>query len=103
MTLGNLFDLVRVINQGRDASATAEELAPAQDLLRELSGIFGLQLEKAGAGGAEAAPFIDLLIEIRKRLREEKLWELSDVVRDQLKELGVVLEDSKDGTTWKWA
>jgi cysteinyl-tRNA synthetase len=30
------------------------------------------------------------------------LWELSDQVRDRLAELGVLLEDSKTGTTWRW-
>ena len=28
---------------------------------------------------------------------------LSDLIRDQLKELGVTLEDSKEGTSWKWS
>jgi len=27
---------------------------------------------------------------------------MSDQIRDELKELGVALEDSKDGTTWSW-
>ena len=101
-TLGHLFDLVRVINQTRDANATDEELTEAQDLLREITGVFGLQIERDDAKQAEVSPFVDLLIDIRKQLRDEKLWELSDVVRDKLKELGVVLEDSKEGTTWRW-
>jgi cysteinyl-tRNA synthetase len=100
--LGFLFELVRVINQARDAGATEEQLTEAQDLLREFGGVFGLRLEKSAQGGAEAAPFIELLIELRKSLRQEKLWALSDQVRDRLKELGVVLEDSKEGTTWRW-
>jgi cysteinyl-tRNA synthetase len=51
---------------------------------------------------ASAAPFIDLLVQVRGELRLQKLWALSDVVRDRLIELGVVLEDGKDGTTWRW-
>jgi cysteinyl-tRNA synthetase len=35
-------------------------------------------------------------------LREQKLWELSDQLRDQLDELGILIEDSKDGTSWRW-
>ncbi len=100
--LGQLFDLVRVINQARDAGATPEELLGAQNQLRELADIFGLQLEKSQEGKAEAAPFIDLLINLRRALREEKQWAMSDLVRDQLKELGVLLEDNKDGTSWRW-
>ncbi len=100
--LGHLFDLVRAINQARDSSATAEELAEGQDLLRELTAVFGLLGDRAGAGLAEVAPFVELLLEVRKKLRQEKLWELSDLIRDQLKELGVLLDDSKEGTTWRW-
>jgi len=100
--LGHLFDLVRAINQMRDSSATAEELAEGQDLLCELTTVFGLLSDRAGAGLVEVAPFVELLLEVRKKLRQEKLWELSDLIRDQLKELGVMLDDSKEGTTWRW-
>jgi cysteinyl-tRNA synthetase len=100
--LGYLFELVRVINHARDNSATAAELAEAQDLLLELTTVFGLRIDQGEDKQAEVSPFVDLLIEVRKRLREEKLWALSDQIRDQLKELGVVLEDSKEGTTWRW-
>jgi cysteinyl-tRNA synthetase len=99
--LSHLFELVRSINQARDAGAGASILAPAQDLLRTLAGVLGLRLEREEEG-AQAAPFIDLLIEIRRELRQQKLWSLSDLVRDRLLELGVILEDGKDGTTWRW-
>jgi len=100
--LGQLFELVRAINQARDAGTDSTMLSPAQGLLKELAGVLGLRLEKAEASGAEAAPFVELLIEIRNQLRRQKLWALSDQIRDQLGELGVVLEDNKDGTGWRW-
>lgn len=100
--LGHLFDLVRMINQCRDSGATPIELTPAQDLLSELSGVLGLKMNKTSTDLAQAAPFIDLLVELRKKLRDEKNWELSDLLRDRLIELSVVLEDSKEGTTWRW-
>jgi len=96
-----LFELVKAINTARDGSASAAELEPAQSVLRELAGVLGLRLkEKQGSGGAEA--FIDLLVEVRSEVRKQKLWALSDLIRDRLKELGVTLEDSKTGTTWRW-
>jgi cysteinyl-tRNA synthetase len=100
--LGHLFDLVRVINHARDNSATAEELAEAQDLLRELTAVFGLRIDPGAGRQAEVGPFVDLLLDVRQRLRDEKLWALSDQIRDQLNELGITLEDSKEGTTWRW-
>ena len=100
--LGYMFDLVRSINQARDGSATAGEIEAAQALLLELGGVLGLSLAEEDGDTTGAAPFIDLLIEVRKELRNEKLWALSDKVRDELKARGVVLEDTKEGTTWRW-
>jgi cysteinyl-tRNA synthetase len=101
--LGHLFDLVRVINQARDAGVPQSRLNGAQILLRELAeDIFGLRLEHPRTEIQQAAPFIDLLVKFRGQLREQKLWELSDQLRDHLANLGVLIEDSKDGTTWRW-
>lgn len=100
--LGSLFELVRAINQARDLGADDDTLKRAQAILKEISSVFGLRLERAAHAG-QADPFVDLLLEIRTELRKQKLWSLSDVVRDRLKDLGVVIEDSKTGSTWHWA
>lgn len=98
--LASLFELVRVINQTRADGATDGQLKPAQELLRQLTGVLGLTLEKTEKSDQTVDGFVDLLIEIRKDLRQNKMWELSDKIRNRLLELGVVLEDSKDGTSW---
>jgi cysteinyl-tRNA synthetase len=100
--LGQLFDLVRATNQARDAGVDQATLILAQDMLRELTGVLGLQLEKSEEVSGDIDPFVDLLVEVRQSLRDEKLWDLSDMLRDRLAELGVILEDSKEGTTWRW-
>jgi len=99
--LGYLFELVRAINLARDSGVTAEIVTSAQDLLRQFLEVFGLQAERKTETG-QADSFIDLLIELRRELRAQKLWALSDQVRDRLAELGVLLEDSKEDTTWRW-
>ncbi len=99
--LGHIFELVRLINASRDAGATDEELRPAQNTLRELTSVLGLELkEKEGSGDADK--FIDLLLEVRSEVRTQKLWALSDLIRDKLAELGVTVEDSKEGSSWRW-
>ena len=100
--LSHLFELVRVINQTRAEGATAEQLADAQALLLKLTSTLGLAIEKETVSNQAVDGFVDLLIEIRKDLRANKMWALSDKVRDQLARLGVILEDSKDGTSWHW-
>jgi cysteinyl-tRNA synthetase len=100
--LSHLFDLVRSTNQARADGANLADLTPARELLHELTGVLGLGLARPNQEKQVADPFIDLLITVRSELRKQKLWALSDLVRDRLTTLGVVLEDSKDGTTWHY-
>ena len=44
---------------------------------------------------------MELLIELRARLRKEKNFGLADEIRKRLTELGVTLEDRADGTRWR--
>ncbi len=101
LALAALHELVKAINTARDNGASNEQLQPAQTTLRELTGVFGLRLlDKKGSGDADK--FIDLLVEVRSEVRKQKLWSLSDQIRDQLKSLGVTIEDGKEGTKWRW-
>ena len=99
--LGHLFELVRVINQARDAGVRTEALGKAQEDLRIFSGVLGLELEVDQVAGHEAASFIDLLIEVRQELRHAQHWTLADLIRNRLEDLGVILEDGKGDTTWR--
>jgi cysteinyl-tRNA synthetase len=101
-SLGHLFDLVRAINQAIDAQVNAGVIREAQDLLRERMQVLGLRPERSQESTEQTAAFIDLLIQVRKDLREQKLWSLSDKIRDELVRLGVILEDGKSGTQWRW-
>ncbi|NTU75667.1 MAG: cysteine--tRNA ligase [Anaerolineaceae bacterium] len=98
-----LFELVKNINQTRADSATAEQLADAQNMLRELGGVLGLRLEEKTSGGGAADAYVNLLLEVRAEIRKQKLWALSDLIRDRLAELGVTLQDSKEGSSWHWS
>lgn len=96
-----LYDLAREINRARDEGAAANALAAAQATLLELAQVLGLTLKPPEARSASAAPFIELLITVRKDLRAAKQFALADKIRDDLAKLGVLLEDSAQGTTWK--
>ncbi|MBE0683176.1 MAG: cysteine--tRNA ligase [Anaerolineales bacterium] len=96
-----LFELSKFINTARDNSATDEQLKPAQSTFSELAGVLGLSLvEKKGSSEQEAQ--VNALIAERNEARKQKNWARSDQIRDQLKEMGVTIEDSKDSTTWRW-
>jgi cysteinyl-tRNA synthetase len=101
LALAALYELVKAINTARDEGATTEQLQPAQDVMRELSGVLGLRLSEKEAAG-EVEKFISVLLEIRSEARKQKLWAFSDLIRDKLIALGVSIEDNKDGTIWRW-
>jgi cysteinyl-tRNA synthetase len=101
--LAVLFDLARDVNRrraGRDATAAA-----GQALLVELSGVLGLDLRARAEAMAPspAEPFIDVLVEVRNRLREARQWQLADLIRDELRTRNVILEDQPGRTVWRWA
>ncbi len=98
--LGSLFELVRAVNGARAAGVGGELFSAAQNEVRTLADVLGLRLQPAKAEGHSASPFVDLLLEIRTDLRKAKQWALADKVRDRLKELGVVVEDGLQGSTW---
>lgn len=96
--IATLFDLARDINRGRDQGL---DVATAQATLRELAGVLGFRLQEPQDATMTAAPFIDLLVELRADLRAAKNFAAADKVRERLAALGVALEDSPQGTTWK--
>ncbi|MDY6847499.1 MAG: cysteine--tRNA ligase [Chloroflexota bacterium] len=100
--LGHIFDLTRMINQARSGGATAQELEAAQDLFEKLTDVLGLVLEPPDRAVSSADAFIDLLLDLRQELRTKKEYQLSDRIRDDLSELGVIIEDTSQGSTWHW-
>jgi cysteinyl-tRNA synthetase len=107
--LAGLFDLVAELNARRAAArqgdrSAASDLGAGQAALQELTGVLGLELTAAAAprGSVAAQPFVELLLEVRRELREARQWALADRIRDGLKERGVTVEDRADGSTWRF-
>ena len=73
-------------------------------LLIEMDKILGLDIDKADRKNTDADPIteeIRKLIEERQKARKERNWTLADKIRDELKVMGIVLEDTPDGVKWK--
>jgi cysteinyl-tRNA synthetase len=96
--LAVLFDLARDINRTRDEGQDTEE---GRGTLLELSGIMGLTLEEAHPD-LPAEPFIETLVQVRRKLREAKQFSIADQIRSRLTDMGVALEDTPQGTEWKY-
>ncbi len=105
-----LFDLSRDVNQqlATDSSLSLGSLQAIDELYKELAGtILGLTLGDDAHSGSPDANVVDglisLIIDVRNDVRSQKMYALSDKIRDSLKAAGIVLEDKKDGTSWRKA
>jgi cysteinyl-tRNA synthetase len=96
-----LFDMARAINRARGEGRSREETETARTTLVALADVLGLDLTAAESGqSADAAPFIDVLLRVREELRQRREWALSDLIRDELNALEIVVEDTPTGATW---
>ncbi len=73
--LSAIYELVRGINQARDAGAAEQELGTAQEKLRELAGVLGLRLTTSKVLEVQISELVDLLMEVRDALPEGDLWQ----------------------------
>ena len=107
LAIAGLFDLSREVNQAlvRGTPLAQEELKAFETFFATHAGeVLGLRIGTAGDPSASQSiepHLLSLFISLRADLRREKLWGLSDKIRDGLLALGIVLEDKKEGTAWK--
>lgn len=95
--LAAVFMLVRDINTAIASGAAKETLLAAADLFDQLTGVLGLVYNrKTGALDSE----IEELIEKRTAARKAKDFKTADEIRDRLKEMGILLEDTPQGVKW---
>jgi cysteinyl-tRNA synthetase len=97
-----VFDFVREANSLMDAGRfQAGNVADAEDVLSLFDAIFDV-LEPSQK--AQLSPGdVDTLIAERLAARKARDFARSDQIRDELKEKGVILEDTREGTRWKYA
>ena len=97
--LAAIFTLVSDLNAQDDHVAlTREERDAVLAFLDEADGIFAAWPHEAASLDAE----VEALIEARRAAKAAKSWAEADRLRDQLKGMGIVLEDRKDGSTgWR--
>lgn len=96
-----IFDLVKWINNHTDENGSRTYFETLHGELTELTGVMGLIMDRnTGMEDAEAAE-IEVLIQQRQEARKARDFARADSIRDELKERGIVLEDTKDGVKWK--
>lgn len=117
LAIGVLFDLAREVNsylQHHGGAGTAEQraaLQKARELFKDFNNVLGIF--KTGADGSIllretgrgdqglVEELINLIVEIRQEARKKKDWATADHIRDRLKAMNIILEDTPGGVRWK--
>jgi cysteinyl-tRNA synthetase len=98
VALSAIFDLVREVNRRRETGSS--DLDRGRRTIVHLLDVLGIDLFADAAGDQRSIePFVNLLLDVRRQLREARQWQLSDFVRDGLGKLGVTVKDRPDGTS----
>ena len=103
--LSYLFEGVKLINSMVDGSETID--SPGLESLKELINIFvfeilGLKDETTGKGDEKLTnDLMKIIIDLRQAAKNNKDWQTSDKIRNDLNNAGIALKDLKDGAEWE--
>ncbi|GAB6178927.1 cysteine--tRNA ligase [Desulfotomaculum defluvii] len=117
LAISVLFDLAKEVNiyigklNGKVTPEAKGFLDQAHNLIKEFNSVLGILKEDKLTGrlilevnnndNALTEGLVQLIIKIRQEARTKKDWSTADAIRDGLKELGIVLEDTPQGVRWK--
>jgi len=105
--LAVLFDFVKEVNRHLDQNeeASVGTLTAMDKIFRDLGGrvlrILPEELAEAPESGELLEGVMDLLLELRQEYREQQEWSQADRIRSRLAELGIVVNDGPEGSTWQ--
>ena len=104
IAIAQLFELAKYINMASDKKAklTLSDIDEIRNAVaRYFGGIMGLNAQDRSDDNGAMNEVMDILIQLRSEAKQEKNYVLSDAIRNRLKDKGIELMDSKEGTTWK--
>jgi cysteinyl-tRNA synthetase len=96
--MGHVFELLREANAALDSGEVGE--AAARELLLLMADV-DAHVDVASAEDTALAGEVEQLIAQREAARKVRDFATSDRIRDQLRERGIALEDSKEGVRWR--
>ena len=100
LAISYLYELVKIVNKTDDTNKLANIVNFFDEVVEPVLGISFVE-EKNNAEEALDDKLINFIIGLRKQAREEKRYDLSDQIRDNLSEMGITLKDSREGTTYE--
>ena len=105
--VGAIFTFVSQVNRSLETSTEVsnQTFARAYKALIETCQVLGIYTTNEQDSGDTVEylnPLLELLLEIRQDARNQKDWNTSDKIRDRLKKLNIEIQDTHEGSTWKF-
>jgi len=99
--LSVIYSYTRDVFETMKTNPDVKWILSAKRTLKEMLSVLGLFESTEGGFIQQDENLIELLLQLRSDLREENLYELSDKIRNGLKNLGIEIEDTSSGSRWK--
>jgi len=100
--LAAVFNLVKEVNilidQRKLSQAGAKQV---KDLMLDFDKVLGVLNDFWSRKEAKLPEEVEELIKKREEARNAKDWETSDAIRDKLRKMGIIIEDTPEGVKWK--
>lgn len=97
-----LLEMDRTIWQAQADLENEEFVAQARDTLRDLIVLIGTELDGSPRNAAEClSPLVNALLELRRKFRMNRQWAEADAIRDVLQQVNIIVEDDKEGSSWR--
>ncbi len=96
-----IFELVKWINSHVSGSSSGEFLQVLDKELLDLTDVCGLIVERDNELEDDLAAYVEAKIAERKAAKKARDFAKADAIRDELKEKGIILEDTREGVKWK--
>ena len=101
LAISYLYELVKIVNKTDDTNKLANIVKFFDEVVNPVLGISFVESNSVSNEEALDDKLINFIIGLRKQARDEKRYDLSDQIRDNLAELGITLKDSREGTTYE--
>ena len=109
LALADMFDLAKKINIYYQSTSVGDIIPDKENINKvisvyeDMADILGiLQTDDSQQKDSKLVDdLMNIIISIRQNARKNKDWGTSDKIRDELKEIGITIEDSPTGARWK--
>ena len=102
--IGEMHKLAKEINiyAAGNFEADKENFSEVMKIYMQMASILGIFESAPEAASSKIDELIGFILDVRTHAKQDKNYEIADKIRNGLKEIGIVVEDTKQGVKWKW-